>query len=241
MPDYSSAHGDLPIRRFVDRQPANAHVLPMSQITQPEAALVLFSGGQDSTTCLAWALALLGHDVVAIDGDLRKPNVHHRLGLETSEGLANAMDGDPHGIERRTALKSLTAVPAGHASAHPAQVVNQSLPGVLARFTDRLVLIDTPPALAAAEATLIAMMAKNVILVVDPRNRSTEEIERVLHELRRADVNIIGVVVNRAKAGRGTSYYSYYAPARSSVGELPSRQGRRRSRSTAANRGRTVS
>ena len=47
--------------RFVDRRRQNAHVETMSQITrhttQPEPALVLFSGGQDSTTGLAWALA----------------------------------------------------------------------------------------------------------------------------------------------------------------------------------------
>ena len=49
-----------------------------SQITQPEAALVLFSGGQDSTTCLAWALARFASvETIGFDYGQR-----HRVELE---------------------------------------------------------------------------------------------------------------------------------------------------------------
>src|SRR5439155_17373132 len=85
--DYSSARGGLPIRRFVDRQRVNAHVLPMSQSTQPEAALVLFSGGQDSTTCLAWALARFARvETVGFDYGQR-----HRVELECRPRIAERL------------------------------------------------------------------------------------------------------------------------------------------------------
>ncbi len=50
----------------------------MSQIIQAEPALVLFSGGQDSTTCLAWALARFGRvETIGFDYGQR-----HRIELE---------------------------------------------------------------------------------------------------------------------------------------------------------------
>ncbi len=165
------------------------------------------------TTCLAWALALLGHNVVAIDGDLRKPNVHRRLEVDPVHGLANAQNGNTTTLERRTKLPSLSVIPAGQGAHHPAQVVTHELPDVLAAVSDRMVLIDTPPILAAAESMLIAMMAKNVILVIDRKGHSYEDIERVLHELRRAKAEVLGVVVNRAKVRRSAAGYDdYYVP-----------------------------
>ena len=101
-------------------------------------------------------------------------------------------------------------ITAGESTLHPAQIVNNELPQVLSSVRDRLVLIDTPPLLAASEATLIAMMAKHVILVLDRNNRSSEEVQRVLHELQRTKSEVLGVVVNRAKIGRAIAGYDYY-------------------------------
>jgi 7-cyano-7-deazaguanine synthase len=59
----------------------------MSQITQSEPALVLFSGGQDSTTCLAWALARFAA-VETVGFDYRQ---RHRIELDCRPRIADRL------------------------------------------------------------------------------------------------------------------------------------------------------
>src|SRR5437867_7497964 len=59
----------------------SAHVVRMTEMQEP--ALVLFSGGQDSTTCLAWALARFASvETVGFDYGQR-----HRIELECRERI----------------------------------------------------------------------------------------------------------------------------------------------------------
>jgi 7-cyano-7-deazaguanine synthase len=63
---------------------------PMSAPRQSEAALVLFSGGQDSTTCLAWALARFAAvETVGFDYGQR-----HRVELDCRGGIVEALRRD---------------------------------------------------------------------------------------------------------------------------------------------------
>jgi len=62
----------------------------MSQFSQPEAARVLFSGGQDSTTCLAWALARFAWvETVGFDYGQR-----HRIELDCRQAIKGRLRRD---------------------------------------------------------------------------------------------------------------------------------------------------
>ena len=168
------------------------------------------SEGKSTVTAnLAWVLASLGPDVVAIDCDLRRPALHNYLQVELENGLANlANGGDPRAVAQRTRLDSLSVVSAGKTDRHPTEVLYSTLPRLLEAFEGKTVLLDTPPMLGVAESTLIATMTHAVLLVIDGRQTARADLEHVLDDLRRANVRVLGAVINRGKAaGLSAAYY----------------------------------
>ena len=81
------------LRGFVDRGAARPHLVrvteqaPAATDMIPEKGLVLFSGGQDSTTCLAWALERFAA-VETIGFDYRQ---RHRIELECRNAVLSRL------------------------------------------------------------------------------------------------------------------------------------------------------
>jgi capsular exopolysaccharide synthesis family protein len=80
-----------------------------------------------------------------------------------------------------------------------------------ARERYRLVVYDTPPLSVSADASLVAAITDGVLLVVDARRTRRRTATHAVDQLRRANANILGVVVNRVDPAVHTSGYYYAA------------------------------
>ena len=168
--------------------------------------------GKSSVTAnLAWVAASMGKHVVAIDTDLRRPSLHGYFGLNLEPGIADVPhDANIRELVRETELPTLHVITAGNAIEHPTSIIYAALPQITGTFRNALVLVDMPPLLGTAEATLIATAIGSVILVVDAHHGHPNELERTLHELERANVQILGVALNRARPMRSRRADNYY-------------------------------
>jgi capsular exopolysaccharide synthesis family protein len=185
-------------------------------------------GKSTVTANLAWTLASIGHSVVAVDCDLRRPTLHKRFDLNLEKGVSDIADGvDVQSLAKDTDMQTLTVIPAGDAKRHPAEIVSMAFPRLVDELQDEIVLIDTPPMLGVGETTLIATITKAVLLVIDARHRDPAEVEAVLNELRRTGADVLGAVINKSHVSRSRrrSYYYYQQSAKSGrrFGILPNR------------------
>jgi Mrp family chromosome partitioning ATPase len=72
---------------------------------------------------------------------------------------------------------------------------------------DGLVIIDTPPLGLFADALTIAAQADAVLLVIDATRSRRRRLRRTLQLLGQLGVRPIGVVINRTRTERVSSYY----------------------------------
>ena len=86
-----------------------------------------------------------------------------------------------------------------------------------------MILVDTPPVLAASDALLFAPAVDGIILVLSTGDTAEQDAMRAKERLQQAGGNVLGVVLNRFDEKTHGSTLHPYGSARSSVLTLPAK------------------
>jgi capsular exopolysaccharide synthesis family protein len=193
-----------------------------STVDQPARTLLVSSAnpGEGKTTTsanLAVAIAQTGQRVVVVDADLRRPSLHRVFGLGNQAGLTNALlsrDQDLSAFIQRTPIENLAVVTSGPLPPNPSELLSsRRLDGVLDALRKQadIVIFDSPPTLAVADATILAAKTDAVMLVIDAGRTRAMALQRAQEALSRSKTRILGAVLNKlTERGRGAYYYNYY-------------------------------
>jgi capsular exopolysaccharide synthesis family protein len=173
-----------------------------------------------STTALHLAIANAdrGRKTLILDGDLRRPSIHAKLGLSPKIGLSNVLTGElpwQDAVIPIVGRPNLFFLPSGPGSHRAADLVGPRLSTLLNEFAREyeLVILDSPPLLGFAEGLQMATAADGVLIVALAGETKRKAVATVISELTRLRANIIGVVLNqvtRNTSAEGYAYYGYY-------------------------------
>jgi capsular exopolysaccharide synthesis family protein len=178
------------------------------------------NGKSTVVAALADALAVNGSEVLAVDGDLRKPSLGLEFGLpQATAGLAEVLlgHGDARSFIVDTPVPNISLLPGGRIGADfaVAHATGQRVPELLEELRDLadIVIVDTAPVALAAETSIMTSVVDDVIVVVDARDLRRDALEDARDQLARARANVLGIVVNRAELNEDKSLKSAYGRA----------------------------
>ncbi len=165
---------------------------------------------------LAVVYAEAGQRVVIADTDLRRPVQHVIFGLKNDRGLSDLVRDRELALAdclQSGPVENLRVLCAGAVPPNPTQVLaSQRMQEVLTalRAETDVLLLDSAPVLAAADASLLSTHVDGVILVADAGRTRRSMAKQAVEELHRAQANLVGLVLNRVKPRRSGSYYYYH-------------------------------
>ena len=183
--------------------------------------LVCSARPQDGKTFCSVNLALSlaaerDTEVLLIDADVAKPDVLGRLGLSEGPGLLDALvDGriDVESLVMRTDVPHLAVLPCGTRTANDTELLASArtravVQRLLSANPRRLVIFDSPPVLAASPASVLAMLAGQVMMVVRADRTPESEVGAAIALLDACDH--IQLVLNSVAFVPGSRRFGYY-------------------------------
>jgi capsular exopolysaccharide synthesis family protein len=172
-------------------------------------------GKTSTVTNLATTLAQLGAgEVLVIDADMRRPNLHEILGVGQAPGLSTFLTGQAS-LEQvivPTRVPNLSMIPAGRSPLNPAELLaserlGQTLETLGRRFAH--IVLDTGPIFGVSDALILAARVEGVVLVLRQGRASRDVAQRAIRNLMSVHSRLLGVILNDVDV-QGYGYYGYY-------------------------------
>ncbi len=174
---------------------------------------------------LAASWARTGKSVILVGADLRRSRISVYFdvageGPGLSELIQRAERGGLHltaadvrGLLRATEIKGLSVVPSGGVPSDPSDLLATKSAGVildLLREEADVVIVDSPPALAVADAAILSEHTDGVVVLASLGRTPRAMLVDTVKVLRANGAQILGVVPNRSRRKVPKSYRSYY-------------------------------
>src|SRR3984885_2323883 len=148
-----------------------------------------------------------------LEGDLRRPNVASQFGLGKPPGLCEWLSGQTKGINLyRLESLGLWVLPAGAAPQNPLELMQS---GKLSPLMDQLeaafdwIVIDSPPVLPLADASMWSRLADGILLVTRRGVTEKRQLQRGLETIEKS--KLLGALVNSSTNAAHTDYYQRYS------------------------------
>ena len=173
---------------------------------------------------LAKTLSEMGKRVLLIDADMRKPQLHYRLGLNNLVGLSNILTED--NILWADALQPVknhagwSVITSGRRPPDPTRLLSSTRMHQLTQEISQsgqfdLVLYDTPPVLGLADAMLTSEHVDGLILLVSLDRVDRHMPKEAIKRIQASGASLLGLVSNAVKPesaqadGYGYGYGKY--------------------------------
>ncbi|SCX30469.1 polysaccharide biosynthesis tyrosine autokinase [Mycolicibacterium fluoranthenivorans] len=189
-------------------------------VDNPPRVIVLTSSvpseGKSTTAInLALALAEADHNVVVVDGDLRRPTLHKYLDLVGAVGLSTVISGQASLDDalQKSSMPGLTVLTAGAVPPNPSELLGSlSARTALAELRSRFdyVIVDSTPLLAVTDAAVLAAASDGVLMMTRFGYTKREQLTHAIANLGNVSAPLLGAVFTMVPARSAAYSYSYY-------------------------------
>ncbi|HUN24203.1 MAG TPA: CpsD/CapB family tyrosine-protein kinase [Anaerolineales bacterium] len=191
--------------------------LMFAALNKPLQTLVLTSPTPDANCAdksstianLAVSFAQIGRKTILVDADLRRPKQHELWQISNERGLTSALLDGKLSLQN-VGVENLQVLTSGPKPPNSADLLgSRKMEELLAQLKEQaeILLFDAPPVLAVSDTPILASKLDGILLAFTAGKTRRDHAQRAKELLEKANIRIVGTVLNNAPIETGDGGY----------------------------------